>query len=107
MREKGILITILAVFTLVLITGCGFVADGPFGWVYTNNTVPVTIGTSKSASKVGKSCIYSFFGGLSIGNASIDKAMKNGDIKDIFTVNKENLNILGSYTQQCTVVRGE
>ncbi len=107
MKWKSVVFITLTVFTLVIITGCGFVADGPFGWVYTNNTVPITVGTSKTGSKSGKSCVYSFFGGLSIGNASIDKAMEDGEITEIYTVNKENYSIIGTYTKQCTVVKGE
>ncbi len=107
MRVNIILIIILVVLTLVAVTGCGFVADGPFGWVYTEHTLPIAVGTAKSGPKVGKACIHSFFGGISIGDASIEEAMKDGGINEIFTVNKENLSIFGTYTRQCTVVRGE
>ncbi len=106
-RIKIILITILVIFTMVVISGCGFVADGPFGWVFTEHTVPVTVGTAKTGSKVGKACIHSFFGGISIGDASIEAAMSDGGINEVYTVNKENLSIFGTYTRQCTVVRGE
>ncbi len=107
MKVKGTLIVILSMLTLVSITGCGFVADGPFGWAYTNHTVSVDMGNAKTGSKVGKACIRSFFGAISVGNGSIEEAMKDGEINDIFTVNKENLSILGTYTSQCTVIRGE
>jgi len=107
MRGKSILITILAVSTLLATTGCGFVADGPFGWMYTDHTVSVATGNATTGSKVGKACIRSFLGMISIGNGSIEKAMEDGGINEIFTVNIENMSILGSYTSQCTVVRGE
>ncbi len=107
MAKKIILKSTLAVFALVVISGCGFVADGPFGWVYTDHTVPIAIGTAETGSKIGKACIRSFLGMISVGNGSIEEAMTNGGINEIFIINKENLSILGTYTSQCTVVRGE
>ncbi len=107
MRGKSILITIIAFSTLTAITGCGFVADGPFGWVYTDHTVPIAIGTAETGSKIGKACIRSYLGMISVGNGSIEEAMTNGGINEIFIINKENLSILGTYTSQCTVVRGD
>ncbi len=107
MAKKGVFATILSVLTLIAITGCGFVADGPFGWMYTNHTVSVATGSARTGSKVGKACIRSFFGAISVGNGSIEAAMRDGEINEIRTVNKENLSILGTYTSQCTVVAGE
>ncbi len=107
MIAKGVILVILSVSALVAFTGCGFVADGPFGWVYTDHTIPIATGTAKTGSKVGKACIHSFFGAISIGDASIEEAMKDGGINEIFTINKENLSIFGTYTRQCTIARGE
>jgi hypothetical protein len=100
------LIAIVAMM-LMFLAGCGFVADGPFGWVYTDTTMPVSMGSAQSASKVGMSCIHSFLGAVSIGNASIESAMKNAGIKSVYTVNKESLSVFGTYTRQCTLVAGE
>ncbi len=89
MTKKIILNSTLAVFVLVVISGCGFVADGPFGWVYTEHTVPIDKGNAKTGSKVGKTCIRSFFGAISVGNGSIEEAMKDGEINEIFTLTKK------------------
>ncbi len=105
--RKRIFLVILSVSVLIAFTGCGFVADGPFGWMYTDHTTPIAKGPANSGSKVGKACIHSFFGAISIGDASIEEAMKDGGVNEIFTVNKENLSLFGTYTRQCTVVRGE
>jgi hypothetical protein len=99
-------LVVLAVFSLVAISGCGFVADGPFGWVYTNSKTPIAIGTAKVGEKVGKACIHSFFGAVSVGDASIDSAKRKAGITDVYTVDRENLSIFGTYTRQCTVVSG-
>ncbi len=107
MKKKGILITVLLAFSLVTFSGCGFVADGPFGWVYTNSTVPIAMGSAKAGPKTGKACIHSFFGAITIGDGGIEAAMRNGEINEVYIINKDNFNILGSYTRQCTVVKGE
>ncbi len=106
MMKKHIFIILFSVFTLAVLAGCGFVSDGPFGWVYTDHTVPVALGEAESGSKEGRACIYSILGMLSFGDGSIDAAMRDGKIERPYTINKESLSILGSYSQQCTVVRG-
>ncbi len=88
-------------------TGCGFVADGPFGWGYTATKTAVSTGPAKTGAKKGDACVTAFFGFISIGDASIEAAMKNGGIKQIFSVNRDNLSILGIFTKQCTLVAGE
>ena len=107
MTVRGKVLTIVAAASLVGLSGCGFVADGPFGWGYTNTKTPVTMGQAKTGSKKGKACITSFFGFTSIGDASIDAAAKNAGIKEIYSVDSENFSIFGTYTRQCTVVSGE
>lgn len=105
--KKVVLGTILAFFSLTALTGCGFVADGPFGWMYTDTKTPISIGSAKQGPKQGKACVTSYFGLITVGDASIESAMKSSDIKEIFTVDSENLSVLGTYTRQCTVVSGE
>ncbi|MBF0459300.1 MAG: hypothetical protein HQK99_15530 [Nitrospirae bacterium] len=104
---RGLTLIALIAMMLVLLTSCGFVADGPVGWVYTDTTMPVSMGTAQNGTKAGRGCIHSFFGAISIGNGSIETAMKDGGIKNVYTVNKENLSIFGTYTRQCTLVSGE
>lgn len=104
--KKLVLVTILAAFSLVAFTGCGFVADGPFGWVYTDSTTPVAIGPSASGEKVGQACVHSYFGMISVGDASVEAAKKSADITSIQTVDQDNLSVFGTYTRQCTVVTG-
>jgi hypothetical protein len=43
---------------------------------------------------------------ISLGDASIDTAMRNGGIKEVYTVDTENLSVMGMYARQCTVVLG-
>jgi outer membrane protein OmpA-like peptidoglycan-associated protein len=106
-RKFFFLFAVLAAFALWAVTGCGFVADGPFGWAYTNSKTPVTVGPAKSGSKKGRACIHSYFGLFAIGDANIETAMKLGGITEVYTIDKENLSVFGTYTRQCTVVTGE
>ena len=80
---------IIMLSVLLFLSSCGFVADGPFGYFYTESTTSVGIGPLTSGSKKGKACVKSFFGMVSIGNAGIETAMAEGGISEIFTVNKE------------------
>jgi hypothetical protein len=106
MRKFTILVTIAVVFALG-VTGCGFVADGPFGWGYTATKTAVSIGTAKAAGKKGEACVTAFFGFVALGDASIGAAMKNGEIKQIFSIDRDNLSVFGIYTKQCTIVTGD
>ncbi|MBF0342839.1 MAG: hypothetical protein HQL06_01285 [Nitrospirae bacterium] len=107
-RETRVLtLALMLMMSLMLLTSCGFVADGPFGWVYTDTKVPVYMGTAPTGSKFGRACIHSFFGAISIGDGSIETAMKDAGLRGVYTINKENLNVLGTYTRQCTLVTGD
>jgi len=101
------MVFILALLTLFSVTGCGFIADGPFGWAFTDSKTPVAVGTAKTGIKEGKACVHSVFGAITVGDGSIEAAMKAGGINEIYTVNKTNLSIFGTYTRQCTLVTGE
>ncbi|MCI4626826.1 MAG: TRL-like family protein [Candidatus Magnetoovum sp. WYHC-5] len=90
----------------ILLQGCGFVSDGPFGWVVTNTKTPISKGEAKNATKVGSACVYSFFGMITMGDGSIETAMRSGAITEIYTIDKDNLNIIGAFSRQCTVVLG-
>ncbi|MBF0458030.1 MAG: hypothetical protein HQK99_09065 [Nitrospirae bacterium] len=104
MRKAVISILIVAVgFSLA---GCGYVSDGPFAWGMANHWTPVAKGTASSGIKEGQACIYSFFGMVAIGDAGIEAALRNGGIKDIFTIDSYNQSFFGTYSRQCTVVIG-
>lgn len=106
MIKRVLYVLLISVFTVTFLTSCGFVADGPFGWVYTDNKAPIGMGSAESGAQKGRACIHSFFGMISIGDASIEASMKDAGIKEVYTINKENLNIFGTYTRQCTIVAG-
>jgi hypothetical protein len=102
-----ILILLSVLIALLTIAGCGFISDGPFGWVYTNHKTSVAIGPAQNIKKEGRACIHSFFGMISVGDATIDTARKSAGIKKIATVDRESFSLFGTYSRQCTVVAGE
>jgi hypothetical protein len=103
---KPAIIRALVVLMLLSAGGCGFIADGPSGWFVTHVKKAVAKGPAEDGHKTGYACIYAAFGMISLGDASIDTAMRNGGIKEVYSVDTENLSIMGAYTQQCTVVLG-
>ena len=93
------------VATLAL-TGCTSTLNpaGP-GMLVSMNKAPVGVGPSTSSRKTGKACAQSFLGLVSIGDASIEAAKKNGGIRSVSTVDSENLSVL-VYGKSCTIVKG-
>jgi hypothetical protein len=57
--------------------------------------------------KKGKSCVQRIGFFYTRGNASIQSAANQGNIKEVFRINKEVLNVLSLYTELCTIVWGE
>ena len=101
-------VTLVTISLLVItLSSCGFIAEGPFGYMYTETETPVAMGTAETGEKSGEACVKSFFGAIAVGDASIETAKKNGGISDVYTVNKSNFSVLGMYSKQCTIVRGE
>lgn len=56
--------------------------------------------------KTGKACATSILGAVALGDASIRKAMTNGGITKVSTVDTDSFSVLGIYAQFCTVVHG-
>lgn len=101
-------ITLVSLSLLLLtLSSCGFIADGPFGYMYTETETPIALGSADAGEKAGEACVKSFFGMIAVGDASIETAKKNGGISEIYTINRSNFSVLGMYSKQCTIVRGK
>lgn len=88
-----------------LVSGCA--GSYPRGTFITDITVPVAV-TDASAKvdslKVGKSQCKDFFSLVAFGDASINAAMKNGNISKVHYVDWKAYNVLGlTGTYECTV----
>lgn len=62
--------------------------------------------TGVSATKEGIACAKSYLGLLALGDASVEISQKNGNIKDITSIELETYNFLGIYAKLCTVTKG-
>jgi hypothetical protein len=96
-------------------TGCGaFIGGGyPVGFIYDASSKPHPMdqapqtGPGKTDDKMGEACSTGFVGVVALGDASIAAAKKAGGITDVHSVDLRTFNILGFYTQGCTVVHGK
>ena len=98
---------LMAALTLgaLMTTSCG--TPLPLGCLYTQVTVPVTVGTGDIfQTKKGTAECYSFLGWFAGGNASINAAARNGNIRHVAWANQEIVNVLGIYGIYRTVVYG-
>lgn len=74
--------------------------------LYLSTIEPVTVTSSGKGSRVGHSCTQNILGIAAFGDASIDKAKKNGMIESVTHVDQYYDNLFGLYGRVCTVVYG-
>ena len=94
----------LAAIAAALVSGCD--RSVPSGVLLTEVTLPVAVtsNTCKVAPKVGKSQCKDFFGLIATGDASVNAAMRDGNIKTVYYVDWKANNVLGVIgTYECTV----
>jgi hypothetical protein len=99
---------LLAVSTLaVALSGCA-VANAPVnGILYSHVSGPVGMtGSADNPTKVGRSYARSILGLYATGDASIEKAAKNGGITKIHHVDHETQVIFGVIADYTTIVYG-
>ena len=74
------------------------------GALYTETTAGLA-GSGKMGSKKGMACMKSIVG-VALGDVSVAAAAKDGGITRISHVDNTVRNILGVYTEYCTIVYG-
>lgn len=99
--KKTIAIISIALTALTL-SSCGTTRAGA---LYTDVTAPVAAG-SGTGSRVGVSKSTTYFGLVSLGDASIAAAKRNGGITTVNTADEHISSILGIITTFTTTVRG-
>lgn len=102
---KRLMAAIVLVLSLSLLTGCG-------GLVYTGVKTPMTQISSPLSdtpgAKVGKSSCKAYAWVVTVGDCSIESAMKSGGIKRIHHVDTEITSVLGgAYGNLTMVVYGD
>lgn len=100
---------LLTMLSLALVSGAmvGCASYQPEGALFNNATMGISANPGITASKTGRACAHSYLGLIAIDNASIESAMKNGNITKVATVNQSTKNILGLYGEYCTIVTGQ
>lgn len=95
-------------------TGCSaFLGPYPTGFIYDSSIKPHPIdqayitGPGKSDDKMGEACSMGILSAVALGDASLAAAKKAGGITDVHTVDIKTFNIVGVYTQGCTIVHGK
>jgi hypothetical protein len=97
----------------MIVVGCGFGGGYPVGSIYTGTQVPhgininETSGPGKSGDKQGEACATGILNLAAFGDASLDAAKKAGGVSELHSIEFHSTNILGIYTQGCTVVHGK
>lgn len=96
-----------AIAAAAMLSGCATTI--PQGTFYTDVTVPVSATSAADSAnlKVGKSTCKSYCGVVTIGDASIEAAKKNGGIKKVVSVDWKAKSILGLVGQYECIVTGE
>ncbi|WP_265359425.1 TRL-like family protein [Leptospira sp.] len=84
---------------------CASSGFGTQGLLYENQRISM-LETGITASKEGFACSKSYLGLIAFGDASIEMAQRQGNIKEITSIELETYNFFGIYAKLCTVTRG-
>jgi hypothetical protein len=111
--QKMKIITKLGVMAGMAVVAMGCGVGYPVGSIYTGTVVPHSVdraeltGPAKTGDKAGEACATGILSLAAFGDASIDAAKKAGGISEVHSVEFHGTNIVGIYTQGCTVVHGK
>ncbi|WP_281631042.1 TRL-like family protein [Leptospira meyeri] len=97
-----VLIPFFCSFFLLTCASSGF---GTQGLLYEDQRIGM-METGISGTKEGISCAKSYFGLLALGDASVEMSQKNGNIREITSIELESYNFLGIYAKLCTITKG-
>ncbi len=95
----------LTAMALALTLGCVYSPTGP-GILYMDVKGPLTTSTAEEASRRGEACASTVFVLFAFGDASIERAKRNGGIRKVATVDHHSQNVIG-FGKFCTIVTGE
>ncbi len=101
------IVLVIAIFAVSTRSGCAFVQSPVNGGIYTNVKWGVGATSNDAGSKTGSATATSILGLIATGDASIDAAMKDGDITKVHHVDVTGMSILGVYAEFTTTVYGE
>ena len=102
---KKSLLLLAGIAAATMFSGCA--STIPQGIIYTDVKVPVSATANETGSKVGISTCKSFVGFVTIGDASVEAAKKNGGITKVVSVDWKAKSVLGLVGEYECIVRGE
>lgn len=111
--KRILLMTVIATFGITMMTGCGaFVAMGGGGSLYQDTKMPHPYvsyfgSPTSSFAKKGEASFTSILGILATGDASLEAAMRNGNISKVHHIDLQVTNILGIIATYKIIVYGE
>ena len=107
--KKALACLAVVLLAVALLTGCAYpIVESPaVGIIYTEVEAPIGATSNANSTKVGTSMCESILGLIAIGDASIEAAMKDGEITQVYTVDHHLMNVLGVYVEWTTIVTGE
>jgi hypothetical protein len=92
---------------VVFLSGCAALVHAPIkGIIFTAVDGPISATTSQANARRGEACAWSLFGLIALGDASIEEAKSNGQIREVSSVDHQTFHLFGVYAHFCTVVRG-
>ena len=108
---KKLLMVAVCGILMLNVVGCAGVMGAPlFGFVYSDYKYPhvrTEVVNNGVGSKQGMAMAKSILGIVAIGDASVEQAMRQGNIQQIHTVDHHIMSILGLYTEWTTLITGE
>lgn len=108
-RISGIIVLVL--FVVFSFTGCGAYATSPVtGFLVTDVSSPIGVGSGIRENltvKIGNTSAHSLFGLFAWGDASIQTAAKDGNIRQISYVDAHSVNVFGLYSKYTVKVYGQ
>ena len=97
----------ISLFGLLFSVGCAMAAAPVNGFIFADVKGPITATENSGGSKEGQAMAQSILGAVSMGDASIDTAAKNGGITKIRSVDHHSWGILGIWAKFTTIVKGD
>ncbi|TGM52622.1 TRL-like family protein [Leptospira vanthielii] len=91
--------------SFIFTSSCASSGFGTQGLLFEDQRISM-METGLFANKEGIACAKSYLGLLALGDASVEVSQKNGNIKEITSIELESYNFLGIYAKLCTVTKG-
>lgn len=108
---KRTAIALGAVTAMTASSGCaGFAFGGhktSLGAIYNSSRTNEMVTQNALGSKMGEACAKSILGWVTLGDASVEKAAKDGGITTVSSVDHNFKNYVGVYSIYCVQVSGE